>query len=217
MRKVRDYYFNKAKKDRYPARSVYKLEEVQQKYRFLHRGDSVLDLGCYPGSWSLFAAEAVGPKGIVVGVDLQQAEEAPRPESAPIHWLCQDIMEPELIPLLRRIRPAFKVLISDLAPKTTGNRWTDSQQSIILVRKTLALAEILLLPNGHYICKVFQGEDFPAFFEEVKARFEMAKVLKPRSSRTESREVFVLGMGYRKPVPQARETAGTGTEEDNRG
>lgn len=217
MRKVRDYYFNKAKKDRYPARSVYKLEEVQEKYRFLHRGDSVLDLGCFPGSWSLFAAEAVGPKGIVVGVDLQQAEESPRPESAPIHWLCQDIMEPELIPMLRRIRPAFKVLISDLAPKTTGNRWTDSQQSIILVRKTLALAEILLLPNGHYICKVFQGEDFPAFFEEVKARFEMAKVLKPKSSRTESREVFVLGMGYRKPVPQARETDLDETVEENRG
>lgn len=200
MRKVRDYYFNKAKKDRYPARSVYKLEEVQQKYRFLHRGDSVLDLGCFPGSWSLFAAETVGPKGIVVGVDLQQAEAAPRAESAEIKWLCQDIMEPELIPLLRRIRPAFKVLISDLAPKTTGNRWADSQHSIALVRKTLALAEILLFDKGHYLCKVFQGEDFPAFFDEVKERFEMAKVLKPKSSRTESREVFVLGMGYRKPA-----------------
>ena len=73
MRKVQDYYFKKAKKDQYPARSVYKLEEVQAKYRFMHRGDSVLDLGCFPGSWSLFAAEVVGPKGVVVGVDLQQA------------------------------------------------------------------------------------------------------------------------------------------------
>ena len=200
MRKVRDYYFNKAKKDKYPARSIYKLEEAQLKYRFLHRGDSVLDLGCFPGSWSIYAAEVAGPKGIVGGVDLQQAEEAPRVESAPIHWLCQDIMEPELIPQLRRIRPAFKVLISDLAPKTTGNRWADAQHSISLVRRTLALAEILLLEKGHYICKVFQGEDFPAFVEEVKVRFEMVKVLKPKSSRTESREVFVLGMGYRKPA-----------------
>jgi len=215
VRKVRDYYFNKAKKDRYPARSVYKLEEVQQKYSFLHRGDSVLDLGCYPGSWSLFAAEVVGPRGIVVGVDLQQAEEAARPDSSPIHWLCQDIMEPELIPLLRRIRPAFKVLISDLAPKTTGNRWADSQHSLELVRKTLALAEILLLDKGHYICKVFQGEDFPAFFEVVKGRFEMAKVLKPKSSRTESREVFVLGMGYRKPLlPSVERAVGVGQERE---
>lgn len=199
MRKVQDYYFKKAKKDQYPARSVYKLEEVQAKYRFMHRGDSVLDLGCFPGSWSLFAAETVGPKGVVVGVDLQQADEPARPHSAPIHWLCQDIMAPELIPLVRRIRPAFKVLISDLAPKTTGNRWADAQQSINLVRKTLALAEILLLDRGHYICKVFQGEDFPAFVEEVRQRFAMVKVLKPKSSRVESREVFVLAMEYRKP------------------
>ncbi len=98
MRKVQDYYFKKAKKDHYPARSVYKLEEVQAKYRFIQRGDSVLDLGCYPGSWSLFAAETVGPKGVVVGVDLQQADEPARPDSSPIHWLCQDIMAPELIP-----------------------------------------------------------------------------------------------------------------------
>lgn len=199
MRKVQDYYFKKAKKDQYPARSVYKLEEVQAKYRFMRRGDSVLDLGCFPGSWSLFAAEVVGPKGVVVGVDLQQAVESPRPGSAQIHWFCQDIMEPELVPLVRRIRPAFKVLISDLAPKTTGNRWADAQHSIDLVRRTLALAEILLLDRGHYICKVFQGEDLPAFVDEVKQRFAMVKVLKPKSSRTESREVFVLAMEYRRP------------------
>ena len=85
MRKINDYYAKKAKKDKYPARSIYKLEEVQQKYKFLSRGDSVLDLGCYPGSWSLYASEVVGPKGIVVGVDLQQADQSARPEGAPIH------------------------------------------------------------------------------------------------------------------------------------
>ncbi len=201
MRKINDYYSRKAKKDKYPARSVYKLEEVQRKYTLLKRGDSVLDLGCYPGSWSLYASEIVGPKGIVVGVDLQQADQGVRADGAPIHWLCQDIMEPELLPMVRKFRPAYKVLISDLAPKTTGNRWVDAQQSLNLVRETLALAEQLLLNKGHYICKVFQGEDFPEFFEQVKERFSMAKVLKPQSSRTESREVFVLGMEYKKPAP----------------
>ena len=200
MRKINDYYSRKAKKDKYPARSIYKLEEVQRKYKLLKRGDSVLDLGCYPGSWSLYAAEVVGPKGIVVGVDLQQADQGPRADSAPIHWLCQDIMEPELLPMVRKFRPAFKVLVSDLAPKTTGNRWMDSQNSLALVRETLALAEQLLLNKGHYICKVFQGEDFPEFFNQVKERFAMAKVLKPQSSRVESREVFVLGMEYKKPA-----------------
>ena len=198
MRKVRDYYFNKAKKEKYPARSIYKLEEVQRKYRFLHPGDSVLDLGCHPGSWSLYASEAVGKRGIVVGVDLQETAAAPRPEGAEIHWLCQDIMDPEMIIQVRKFRPAFKVLISDLAPKTTGNRWADHQHSLQLVRQTLALAGILLYSGGHYICKIFQGEDFPEFVQEVKDLFETVKVIKPKSSRTESREVFVLGMGYRK-------------------
>lgn len=202
MRKINDYYSKKAKKEKYPARSVYKLEEVQQKYRFLSRGDSVLDLGCYPGSWSLFAAEVVGPRGIVVGVDLQQADQMARPGGAPIHWLCQDIMLPEMILAVRQFRPVFRVLISDLAPKTTGNRWADAQQSLVLVRQTLALAEELLLNQGHYLCKVFQGEDSPDFVAEMKKRFAMVKVLKPKSSRTESREVFVLGMGYMKAVPE---------------
>ncbi len=198
MRKINDYYARKAKKEKYPARSVYKLEEVQQKYKFLRRGDSVLDLGCYPGSWSLYASEVVGEKGIVVGVDLQQATGTPRPGGAAIHWLQQDILEPELLAAVRKFRPAFKALISDLAPRTTGNRWADAQKSLILVRHTLALAEELLLPGGHYICKVFQGEDFPEFVQEVKSRFAMAKVLKPKSSRIESREVFLLAMEYKK-------------------
>lgn len=196
MRKVRDYYAVKAKKNNYPARSIYKLEEAQQKYTFLHRGDSVLDIGCFPGSWSLYAAEVVGPKGIVVGVDLEQADQAPRPDSAAIHWLCQDIRAAEFLPMVRKFRPAFKVLISDIAPKTTGNRWTDAQQSLNLVRETLVLAETLLLPNGNFFTKVFQGEDFPEFIASLKPRFATVKVLKPRSSRVESREVFVLAMGF---------------------
>ena len=203
MRKVRDYYAKKAKKDKYPARSIYKLEEAQQKYKFMKRGDSVLDIGCYPGSWSLYASEVVGPKGVVVGVDLQQAEQQARPEGAPIHWLCQDIMDPEFIREVRRIRPTFRVLISDIAPRTTGSRWADAQQSINLVRETLAIAELLLLPKGNYITKVFQGEDFPGFVEELKRRFDMVKVIKPKSSRVESREVFVLAMGFKKQQPEA--------------
>ena len=198
MRKINDYYSRKAKKEKYPARSIYKLEEVQQKYPLLKRGDSVLDLGCYPGSWSLYASEVVGPKGIVVGVDLQQADQSPRPDSAPIHWLQQDIMEEEMIVMVRRFRPAYKVLISDLAPKTTGNRWADAQKSLQLVRHTLGLAETLLLPKGNYIVKVFQGEDFPEFVAEAKRHFAMVKVLKPQSSRIESREVFLLGMEFKK-------------------
>jgi len=198
VRKINDYYSRKAKKEKYPARSIYKLEEVQQKHGIMRRGDSVLDLGCFPGSWSLYASEVVGEKGIVVGIDLQQAEQSPRAGGAPIHWLCQDIMEPELLAMVRKFRPAFRVLISDLAPKTTGNRWADAQKSLELVRHTLKLADELLLNKGNFVCKVFQGEDFPAFVDEMKERFAKVKVVKPQSSRVESREVFVVGIDFQK-------------------
>ncbi len=198
MRKVKDFYYEKAKKEKYPARSVYKLEEIQQKYKFLRRGDSVLDIGCYPGSWSLYASEIVGPKGIVVGIDLMEVDRAPRSDGAEIHWLCQDVTDPELMTKIRKIRPAFRAIISDIAPKTTGNRWTDHQRSLNLVRHALALTDILLLNKGHFISKIFQGEDFPELVADMKDQFEMVKVVKPKSSRVESREVFVVGLGFKK-------------------
>ena len=198
MRKVKDSYYKKAKKEKYPARSVYKLEEALEKHKFIKRGDSVLDLGCCPGSWSLYASEVVGEKGIVVGVDLQEVEAAPRAGGSEIIWIRQSILKPEMIEEVRKIRPAYRVLIADLAPRTTGNRWADHQQSMTLVRQTLALAEELLLPNGNYYCKAFQGEEYPDFVKEAGELFKKVKTVKPKSSRVESREVFLLGMGFRK-------------------
>jgi 23S rRNA (uridine2552-2'-O)-methyltransferase len=198
VRKVRDYYFKKAKKQKYPARSVFKLEEVQQKYRIFRRGDSVLDLGCHPGSWSLYASAAVGEKGIVVGVDLQETLQQPKDGGCAIHWLCRDITDPNLVDDLKKIRPVFRVVISDIAPKTSGNRWSDHQQSMRLVRQCLELAERFLVERGHFLCKVFQGEDMPGFVADLKQRFGFVKVIKPQSSRKESREVFVLAMEYKK-------------------
>ena len=197
MRKVRDYYFNKAKKDKYPARSVFKLEEVQKKYRLFRRGDAVLDLGCHPGSWSLYASGVVGTKGLVVGVDLQETNQEPRDGGSPIHWICGDITNPELVGQVKALRPAFKAVISDIAPKTTGNRWADHQSSMRLVRQTLELAHIFLHEKGHYLCKIFQGEDMPEFVSQLKEHFAFDKVIKPQSSRKESREVFLIGMDYR--------------------
>jgi 23S rRNA (uridine2552-2'-O)-methyltransferase len=139
---------------------------------------------------------------VVIGVDLQETEGLPRPGGSPVHWLQQDITEPEFLEKVRKIRPGFKVIISDIAPKTTGNRWADHQQSMRLVEHTLILAETLLLEKGNYLCKVFQGEDMPQLVAEMKRLFAVTKVIKPDSSRKESREVFVLGMEYRRPKKQ---------------
>ena len=198
MRKVKDYYYKKAKQDNYPARSVYKLEEAQKKYNFLHKGDVVLDLGCQPGSWSMYAARLVGPQGLVVGVDLKQGKKTTITGAARIVWFCQDITTDDCIAELQKTATVFQVVLSDMAPRTSGNKWVDQQKSLHLARRSFEIAEQLLDRGGNYYCKIFQGEDAPEFIKDVRDRFETTRIVKPKSSRTESREVFVLGIGFLK-------------------
>ena len=199
MRDEQDYYFKKAKKEKYPARSVYKLEEAQQKYGFLKAGQRVLDLGCHPGSWSLYTAGILGEKGLVVAADLQPTDIAVQKPHAEIHWLCYDVYSEEFVAYVKKQWPGFHVVLSDMAPRTTGSQYADHQQSLRLVRRVLALSALFLHENGTLYCKVFQGEDFPEFMQECKPLFATVKVVKPKSSRNESREVFVLGRGFRRP------------------
>ena len=198
MRKIQDYYFHKAKKENYPARSVYKLEEAQKKHRFLKPGRRVLDLGCHPGSWSLYAAEVVGPGGLVVGIDLQPGE-LPQKSGAEIIRLCYDVQFPGLPDILLARWPGFHTLLSDMAPATTGSRFADHQKSLALCRRVLELAGPLLHEGGSLYCKAFQGGDFPEFLAECGPHFAEVRVVKPQSSRRESRELFVLGLGHRRP------------------
>jgi 23S rRNA (uridine2552-2'-O)-methyltransferase len=199
MRKVQDYYFKKAKKENYPARSVYKLEAAQKKYRFLQTGNGVLDLGCQPGSWSIYAARIVGPAGLVVGVDLQEGKKISIAKAAEIVWFCDDIMADYIIEKIQKTRKDFQTILSDIAPRTSGNKWVDQQQSLNLARRVLELAGELLESGGNIYIKVFEGEDFREFVDSVRKSFKTVKIVKPKSSRSESREVFVLGMGYLKP------------------
>lgn len=196
MKKVQDHYFKRAKKEGFPARSVYKLEEAQKKYRLLSKGDAVLDLGCVPGSWAIYAAKAVGPGGTVVGVDIHEGDIKTPAGAAEITVICTDIMAPEAVGRITSIRQRFQVVLSDMAPKTTGNKWADQQRSLELARRVLDIADHLLVANGNMYCKVFEGEDFKEFVDTVRKKFSMVKIVKPKSSRSESREVFVLGMGY---------------------
>ncbi len=196
MKKVQDHYFKKAKKEGFPARSVYKLEEAQQKYRLLKKGDTVLDLGCMPGSWSLYASKIIGPTGLVVGVDISKGNINPPAGGAAIQVICADIMEADTIGQVTAISGKYRVILSDMAPKTTGNKWADQQHSLTLARRVLEIAEQLLAADGNFYCKVFEGEDFKEFVDTVRRQFKMTKIVKPKSSRSESREVFVLGMGF---------------------
>jgi 23S rRNA (uridine2552-2'-O)-methyltransferase len=196
VRKVQDHYFKQAKKENYPARSVYKLEEAQKKYQFMKSGDTVLDLGCQPGSWSIYAARITGSKGLVVGVDLQEGKKVSIARAADIIWLCDDIISEGIIGKLQEIRKSFRILLSDMAPRTTGNKWVDQQQSLSLARRVVELAAELLVKDGSLYVKVFEGEDFKPFVDSVRKSFKTVKIVKPKSSRRESREVFILGMGF---------------------
>jgi len=184
-----DHYTRKARQEKYPARSVYKLKEIQARFRLMRAGDRVLDLGCAPGSWLLYAAEVVGTGGMALGIDLQPvALHLPVQARA----MVGDVLHGETLPGIDGER--FTVLLSDMAPATSGNRVVDHARSLDLCEAALLLAERLLCPGGFFVCKIFQGEDFGAFTARVRAQFRSLQLFKPKSSRKASREIFVIGM-----------------------
>ena len=187
MKKVQDHYFKKAKKQGFPARSVYKLEETQKKYGFLRPGQTILDLGAYPGSWSKYAAGVTGPKGMVVAVDIQKLGVM----ADNLCLLQRDVYDLKLSEL-REISSYFDVVLSDMAPRTTGRKDVDHLGSIALAERALVLAGELLKPGGTFFCKVFQGKDFPSFRDKCRESFRSVRVIKPKSSRPESVEIFLL-------------------------
>jgi 23S rRNA (uridine2552-2'-O)-methyltransferase len=189
---VKDPYRIKAKQEGYYARSVYKLQEIQERYRLIRTGDLVADLGCHPGSWLQFSARAVGPRGRVLGIDLK-APTIPRADN--VAFLKADILtlSREQIPLWAR---QMDVVLSDLAPNTSGVKWLDHQRSLGLSQKALETAGWILKPGGGFLVKVFQGEDLERFRRDLKTRFRKTVLEKPHSSRSASREVYLLGLGF---------------------
>ena len=192
-----DHYSERARKERYPARSVYKLKEAQKKYGLIRKGDRVLDLGCSPGSWLLYAAELIGNRGEVLGID-QNAVTISLP--ARVKTFTADILTIDG-PWIENatLRNHFNVVLSDMAPATTGNKAVDSARSYRLCEAALNIAQMVLVPGGSFFCKIFQGDEFKRFSDSVRSRFKGHKIFKPQSSRKQSKEIFILGMGFRGP------------------
>mgnify|MGYP000907109037 CR=1 FL=1 len=187
----KDFYYRKAKKENFPARSVYKLEELNKKLHIIKAGDKVFDIGCAPGSWCKYARTVVGKDGIVVGIDILPVQSDIRKD---IVFLQKDVFT--LTPQdLAHITPAFDCVLSDAAPNTSGDRFTDHQRSLRICEKVFALAQVFLKPGGNLLMKVFQGEDLQNFFKQVSASFKSCKIEKPQSSRKESFEVYIAGLG----------------------
>ena len=182
-----DHYARRAKKDKYPARSVYKLKEIQKKFSIIKKSNSVLDLGCAPGSWLIYAAELTGSTGSVEGIDLK-----PVSINLPAHvtvYTADILSESNFL----NEKKKFNVVLSDMAPSTTGNKHLDSTRSFNLGMAALECAQKRLKSGGSFVCKIFQGEDFNFFLDLVKKNFNKVKIFKPQSSRKASREIYIIG------------------------
>jgi 23S rRNA (uridine2552-2'-O)-methyltransferase len=190
-RKRHDVFFKKAQAGGYAARSVFKLEELDRRYRVIRPGERVLDLGCRPGSWLKYAVEVVGPHGTVVGLDRSELP-APVPGARVLVGDVFTVTDDELLGGLR----AFDVVLSDMAPDTTGIRGTDQARSAALVEQALAIAERLLAPGGAFVAKIFQGPDVAALRKRMGPHFGEVHLYKPEASRAASTELYLVGKGF---------------------
>ncbi len=185
-----DHYTRRAREERWLARSIYKLEEIDRKVRLIRPGDRILDLGCYPGSWSQYSVVKVGPTGEVVGVDLKKPERFSSPR---FKFIEADVLSLD-VQWLREEVGARELVISDLAPATSGIAVTDTSRSMELARRALEIALAVLKKGGHFLCKVFEGQEVKAFRTELAKHFARVQTLRPSAVRKASREIYLLAM-----------------------
>ena len=188
-----DKWSKKAKEKGFPARSVFKLMEIQEKYKIIKKGDILLDLGASPGSWSKYALNIIGEKGKVVGVDLLPV----KINHPNFFFLQKDVFELKKADFENLNINKFDVILSDMAPKTTGERFGDHIRSVRLVEKALELAIDYLKNKGSFVAKVFEGEKLPELKKQIEKYFKSVKFFKPKSSRKESREIFIIAQGLK--------------------
>ena len=195
MKRSADYYSKLAKQRNFPARSVFKLEEMQDRFSLLGEGQKVLDVGSAPGSWSQYCLQRLGAKGQLVGVDLDPVVVTPR-FGGYYRFVQGDIFSQEIFSTLSELGP-FDVILSDAAPRTSGSGLVDAQRSLELAERVLEIAECTLNPGGHLVVKIFQGGEEGQLLRRMKSLFHHARAFKPKASRGESRETYFLGQLFR--------------------
>ncbi|MCS6912994.1 MAG: RlmE family RNA methyltransferase [Myxococcales bacterium] len=187
-----DFFYERARREGFAGRAVYKLAEVDRRTGLLRRGMRVLDLGCWPGSWLQYTARIVGPTGVLVGVDRFPLE-VPIP-SPGVRQVVGDVFDLAPQVLLGSL-PAFDVVLSDMAPDTTGVRSTDQARSEALFARALELAEALLAPGGSFCGKLFQGPGWQDLLQRCRGAFNKVRIIRPEGSRQGSLEQYVVGLG----------------------
>lgn len=194
--RIKDEYYQKAKKQDYRSRASFKLLQLNRKFKIIRKGNSVVDLGAAPGGWSQVALEKVGEEGIVVAVDINRIK--PIPEEN-FHRIKGDFTSLDTLNQVKNIiKGRSDVILSDASPKLSGIKDLDQVVSMELARSVIGICDDLLKNRGNLIIKVFQGEGFPEFLQDVKKKFRTVKTTKPPSSRKKSVEMYVVARGFKK-------------------
>jgi len=193
--KKREHYYKEAKRVGYRARSAFKLEQIQSKFKIIKKGNTVIDLGAAPGGWSQVAKELVGDQGSVIGIDLSYIN----PISG-VTFLQGDLTEDSTIDKVKQIIGDKKVntVLSDMSPNISGNYSVDQARSVYLCEHALKLAELLLRPDGNFVCKVFEGEDLQDFVKKTNKIFKTVKQFSPPASRKSSSEIYIIARHLQK-------------------
>lgn len=190
-----DHWALRAQREGYPARSVYKLREIDERFHVVAPGKPVLDVGSSPGSWSLYVLRRY-PSLTVVGLDLQEMR-LTAPER--FHFFQVDALSPEADEYIATFAP-FGTLLSDAAPNTSGNPSVDVARSEALVERALDWAATHLMAGGNLVAKLFQGSGTQSLLKAARALFATVKTVRPKAVRPESRETYIVGLGRKEPT-----------------
>jgi len=193
-RATADHYSLLAQKEGYPARSVYKLEEIQNRFGVLPVNGNILDIGASPGSWSLYILRKFIGKGRLAAVDLKPLTLKETGDN--FFFIQGDFFDPRILEELKKRGP-FDAVVSDAAPDTTGNRTVDTGRSASLAEGILDLAKVILVAGGSLTVKIFQGGEEQKLLALFRKNFTSARMFKPKACRKDSFETYLIGTGYK--------------------
>jgi len=192
--KRKDFFYLRAKEEGYNSRAAYKLKEIVTASRLIKAGDRILDIGCAPGGWLQVALGLAGKKGLVVGVDIEKIKGL---SAGNLAFVQGDILNKDVQLRVRSLlNDRADVLLSDASPNLTGIRERDHRMSFDLVKSILTLTKEFLKENGNFLVKVIEGPDTKDLFESVKSCFDFTKITRPDSTRSRSRENYIVATGF---------------------
>jgi len=194
--KRKDFYYQKAKREKKASRAAYKITQIQKKYKLIKRGDTVIDLGCAPGGWMQEISKIIGPKGTLIGVDVEALRISLPSNCTFIHG---DIMSPDAInQICLRLTQDADIIVSDLSPKFSGIGFRDAYNSFELALRALEICKGILREGGNFIVKIFPGKELAEYKKLMRQSFTKVETIIPPATRKTSSELYLIGIGHKK-------------------